>query len=70
MFKNPSVDGVFNYFLSNDIKQYYYIKAVHSKWIILLLKERNIFLVYVNDFIADKNVVTKIINNSTGLQRI
>ena len=24
----------------------------------------------VNDFIADKNVVTKIMNNSTGLQRI
>ena len=25
---------------------------------------------YVNDVIADKNVVTKIMNNSTGLQRI
>ena len=24
----------------------------------------------VNDIIADKNVVTKIVNNSTGLQRI
>ena len=24
----------------------------------------------VNNFIADKNVVTKIMNNSTGLQRI
>ena len=24
----------------------------------------------VNDFIADKNVVTQIMNNSTGLQRI
>ena len=33
-----------------------------------------LFLVYrninVNDVIADKNVVTKIMNNSTGFQRI
>ena len=27
-------------------------------------------LIAVNDVIADKNVVTKIMNNSTGLQRI
>ena len=26
--------------------------------------------IFVNDVIADKNVVTKIMNNSTGLQRI
>ena len=29
-----------------------------------------ILVYFVNDVIADKNVVTKIMNNSTGLQRI
>ena len=31
---------------------------------------RNNPIAIVNDVIADKNVVTKIMNNSTGLQRI
>ena len=32
-------------------------------------KSLSLSLIHVNDVIADKNAVTKIINNSTGLQR-
>ena len=45
----------------------------HLLMILLIHISLNLFLKvfpFVNDVIADKNVVTKIMNNSTGLQRI
>ena len=39
-------------------------------WLIIQLKVKQGHGFPVNDVIADKNVVTKTMNNSTGLQRI